>query len=44
MQNKIDQDLVIRGYIMATPKRDHKFLRKKLTEKQIELTPYEHLF
>ena len=40
----IDQDLVIRGYIMATPKRDHKFLRKKLTEKQIELTPYEHLF
>jgi len=40
----IDQDLVIRGYIMATPKRDHKFLRKKLTDKQIELTPYEHLF
>ncbi len=41
---KIDQDLVIRGYIMATPKRDHKFLRKKLAEKQIEVTPYEHLF
>ena len=41
---KIDQDLVIRGYIMATPKRDHKYLRKKLAEKQIELTPYEHLF
>ena len=40
----IDQDLVIRGYIMATPKRDYKFLRKKLAEKQIELTPYEHLF
>ena len=40
----IDQDLVIRGYIMATPRRDHKFLRKKLTDKQIELTPYEHLF
>ena len=40
----IDQDLVIRGYIMSTPKRDHKFLRKKLTDKQIELTPYEHLF
>jgi len=40
----IDQDLVIRGYIIATPKRDHKFLRKKLTDKQIELTPYEHLF
>jgi len=41
---KIDQDLVIRGYIMATPKRDHKFLRKKLIEKQIELAPYKHLF
>lgn len=41
---KIDQDLLIRGYILATPKRDHKFLRKKLTEKQIDLKPYEHLF
>jgi hypothetical protein len=40
----IDQDLVIRGYIMATPKRDYKFLRKKLAEKQIEISPYEHLF
>jgi len=42
--SSIDQDLVIRGYILATPKRDHKFLRKKLEEKQIELDPYEHLF
>jgi len=42
--DKINQDLVIRGYIMATPKRDHKFLIKKLEEKQIELTPYNHLF
>lgn len=42
--DKIDQDLVIRGYIMATPKRDHKFLRKRLAEKQIETEPYEHLF
>ncbi|MFB9986457.1 DUF2621 domain-containing protein [Bacillus benzoevorans] len=41
---KINQDLVIRGYIMATPKRDHKFLRKKLAERQIETGPYEHLF
>lgn len=40
----IDQDLVIRGYILATPKRDHKFLKKKLTENQINLTAYEHLF
>ncbi|MCM3089721.1 MULTISPECIES: DUF2621 domain-containing protein [unclassified Cytobacillus] len=42
--DRIDQDLLIRGYILATPKRDHKFLRKKLTEKQISMSPYEHLF
>ncbi|WP_043934422.1 DUF2621 domain-containing protein [Bacillus sp. EB01] len=42
--NKIDQDLIIKGYIMATPKRDHKFLKKTLHEKQIDLTPYQHLF
>ncbi|WP_017727438.1 DUF2621 domain-containing protein [Halalkalibacterium ligniniphilum] len=41
---KIDEDLIIRGYILATPKRDHKFLRKKLNEKQIDMTPYQHLF
>ncbi|GLY12177.1 DUF2621 domain-containing protein [Pseudobacillus badius] len=40
----ITQDLVIRGYIIATPKRDHKFLRKKLNDMQIDMTPYEHLF
>ena len=42
--NQINEDLVIRGYIMATPKRDHKFLRKKLDEKQIDLTNYSQLF
>lgn len=42
--NSIDRDLVIRGYILATPKRDHKFLRKRLIEKEINMTPYEHLF
>jgi hypothetical protein len=41
---KITQDLVIKGYIQATPKRDHKFLRKRLREKQIDVAPYEHLF
>ncbi|MBV7505652.1 DUF2621 domain-containing protein [Bacillus sp. sid0103] len=41
---KITQDLVIRGYIQATPKRDHKFLRKKLFENQIDVAPFEHLF
>lgn len=40
----ITMDHVIRGYILATPKRDHKFLRKKLNEMQIDLAPYEHLF
>lgn len=40
----ITQELVIRGYILATPKRDHKFLRKKLAEKQISTVPYENLF
>ncbi|SDH53545.1 DUF2621 domain-containing protein [Alteribacillus bidgolensis] len=42
--NQIDEDLLIRGYIIATPKRDHKFLRKKLNEKDIDVSPYEHLF
>jgi hypothetical protein len=40
----ITQDLLIRGYILATPKRDHKFLRKKLEQNQISAAPYEHLF
>ena len=41
---RIDTDLIIRGYIIATPKRDHKFLRKKLNENRINIQPYEHLF
>ncbi|QIZ07604.1 DUF2621 domain-containing protein [Priestia megaterium] len=41
---RITQDLVIRGYIQATPKRDHKFLRKKLFENRIDVAPFEHLF
>lgn len=41
---KITQDLVIRGYIQATPKRDHKFLRKKLFDNRIDVAPFEHLF
>ncbi|WP_203362481.1 DUF2621 domain-containing protein [Bacillus sp. REN10] len=41
---EVTQDLVIRGYIIATPKRDHKFLRKKLDEMNIDISPYEHLF
>ncbi|WP_156450417.1 DUF2621 domain-containing protein [Sporosarcina sp. HYO08] len=40
----IDLDHIIRGYILATPKRDHKFLRKKLASLEIDVNPYEHLF
>ena len=42
--NKIDQDIIIRGYILASPKRDHKFLRKKMNEMNIDTAPYEQLF
>src|SRR5690606_26627960 len=42
--NIITQDLLVRGYIVATPKRDHKFLLKTLKEKQIDVKPFEHLF
>lgn len=40
----ISFDHIIRGYIIATPKRDHKFLRRKLDSMEIDITPYEHLF
>lgn len=40
----ISQELLIRGYILATPKRDHKFLRKKMDELKIDLAPYEVYF
>ncbi|MGV3488350.1 MAG: DUF2621 domain-containing protein [Tuberibacillus sp.] len=38
------EDIIIEGYIKATPKRDHKFLRKTLIKHQVDLTPYEHFF
>ncbi|UOQ42959.1 DUF2621 domain-containing protein [Halobacillus salinarum] len=41
--SKITESILIEGYILATPKRDHKFLIKKLEEKQIDLTPYQPL-
>ncbi|ASN05616.1 DUF2621 family protein [Virgibacillus necropolis] len=43
-RKKITEDVLIEGYIVATPKRDHKFLRKKLAEKEIDVTPYEVYF
>lgn len=43
-EKTITQTTLIEGYIMGTPKRDHKFLRKKLEQKKIDVTPYEHFF
>lgn len=46
LQEKADQiteDLVVRGYILATPKRDHKWLIKALQNQQIDLNPYKQL-
>lgn len=34
-------DLIIKGYIVATPQRDHKWLIAHLKSKQIDYTPYE---
>ena len=41
--SEVTRDLCIRGYIMATPSRDYKFLMKFLKEEQIDVTPYKHL-
>ncbi|HJV45940.1 MAG TPA: DUF2621 family protein [Bacillota bacterium] len=41
---QMNQELVIQGYIIATPARDHKWLVAHLKEKQIDFTPYkQHL-
>lgn len=37
-------ELVVKGYIAATPKRDHKFLKKALEEEQIDWKVYQHYF
>lgn len=37
----ITTELLIKGYILATPKRDHKFLIKRLEEKQINYAPFQ---
>jgi len=41
---EITLDHIMKGYIIATPKRDHKFMKKKLNELEIDYTPYEDLF
>ncbi len=38
---RITTDLIIKGYIIATPKRDHKWLISHLEKKQIPFAPYE---
>lgn len=35
---------MLKGYILATPKRDHNFLRKHMKKLEIDISPYEHLF
>jgi Protein of unknown function (DUF2621) len=37
----ITTDLIVKGYIVATPKRDHKWLIEHLQAKQIDYSPYE---
>lgn len=41
---KIDQATLIEGYILATPKRDHRWLLRALAQSGIDHTPYQHLF
>ncbi|HEX6593547.1 MAG TPA: DUF2621 family protein [Bacillota bacterium] len=43
-ESKITRETLIQGYIIATPKRDHRFLRKKLKQLNIDITPYEQFF
>jgi hypothetical protein len=40
----LTEAIIIEGYIKATPKRDHKFLRQTLIKHHVSLDPYEHLF
>lgn len=42
--DSIELDQIMKGYIIATPKRDHKFMKKKLDELKIDYAPYEDLF
>ncbi|MBP1157437.1 MULTISPECIES: DUF2621 domain-containing protein [unclassified Paenibacillus] len=40
---EVTQDHCIKGYILATPKRDYKSLTSFLDKKQIDYTAYKHL-
>ncbi|CAM4341377.1 DUF2621 domain-containing protein [Paenibacillus macerans] len=39
----VTRDHCIKGYIVATPKRDNKFLVRFLEQNQIDYQPYRHL-
>lgn len=41
--NEMTQEVILRGYIEATPKRDHKWLIKYMDRKNIDISPYESL-
>ncbi|CAH0120413.1 MULTISPECIES: DUF2621 domain-containing protein [unclassified Paenibacillus] len=41
---EVTRDLCVKGYIMATPKRDYRNLVKFLEKNGIDYTPYRHLF
>lgn len=46
LQYKADtmkEKYIIEGYILATPKRDHKWLIQTLKQKNIDIKPYQHL-
>lgn len=40
----LTEAIIIEGYIRATPKRDHKFLRQTLVKHNVSLIPYEKYF
>lgn len=40
---EMHDEYIIEGYILATPKRDHKWVIKTLQEKEIDLDSYQHL-
>ncbi|GAB2670501.1 DUF2621 family protein [Paenibacillus thermoaerophilus] len=41
--SQVTREHCIEGYILATPKRDHKFLKAFLQEKGIDYSRYQHL-
>ncbi len=41
--DRITQDICLRGYILATPKRDYKSLASYLDKQQIDYSAFKHL-